>query len=244
MFLFSFFFALTQLSFAATASTIDSGAIAERMKFLSYIMLSAAMTAFTQPIVGHWIWHKQGWLHKLGFIDFAGTGGIHMLGGFSALVAAKMLGKRRLFSHIANKDIRFIFQDLGNPVHTVYGGFILFVSWISFNSASIGVLSESDHKERVGLVCVNTLLGGASGAIGGSILSLKWHKNIRPNLTVNCLLGGLVSITGVCNAMHPFFAILCGFMAVPVLVIAQEFVIYFGIDGYFQPFIYFFYFFF
>lgn len=83
-----------QFSFAATAATIDSGAVAERMNFKPYVLYSTVMTSFIQPIVCHWCWSSQGWLTKMGFHDFAGSGPVHLVGGASALVAAWFIGPR------------------------------------------------------------------------------------------------------------------------------------------------------
>ena len=81
-------------SFAATASTIDSGAVAERMSFTAYLILSTIVTGFIYPLVSHWVWHPEGWLAKRGYLDFAGSGAVHTLGGIIALVAAVWIGPR------------------------------------------------------------------------------------------------------------------------------------------------------
>ena len=149
------------LSFAATAATIDSGAIAERMSFIAYIFLSLFTTGFIYPICARSFWHDNGILANLGIgvHDFAGSGAVHLLGAVSGLVAAKMVGPRRILFLKKIKHAKVMFVADQHEVHQLYGTFILAISWLSFNCGSVGALSEGNNAQTVTLVACNTIVG-------------------------------------------------------------------------------------
>ena len=161
-------FCFFHFSFAATAATIDGGAVAERFDFWCYLVLSCFTTGFVYPIVAHWQWHEEGWLFKLGFLDFAGSNVVHFLGGVSAFVACKMVGPRicaqrtRAYSMMADTAERrrkLLQQQLQNdatPVHILFGSFMLCIGWLSFNCGSMVTLE--DNEVTIGLIGMSIFL--------------------------------------------------------------------------------------
>lgn len=192
-----------QTMFAATAATIVSGAVAERMHFAAYLIFSAMVTGIVYPIFGSWVWNENGWLARLGFFDFAGSTVVHSVGGWCSLAGISALGPR-LGRYSRSGEIREI------PGHNlplvVLGAFILWLGWFGFNGGSIRSLQQDD----LGLVLFNTHLGGGAGALGAMAL-LAWKgQPILVSRTVNGSIAGLVSITaGVVN-FSPFAALLVG----------------------------------
>lgn len=192
-----------QTMFAATAATIVSGAVAERMHFGAYLIFSALATAVIYPVFGGWAWNENGWLAKLGFFDFAGSTVVHSVGGWCSLAGITALGPR-LGRYSRSGEIREI------PGHNlplvVLGAFILWLGWFGFNGGSIRSLQQDD----LGLVLLNTHLGGGAGALG-ALAILAWQRRpILVSRTVNGSIAGLVSITaGVVN-FTPLISLLVG----------------------------------
>ena len=209
-----FFF---QLVFAATSATIVSGAMAERTKFVSYLVYSAVISLIIYPISGHWIW-GGGWLSQLStpFVDFAGSTVVHSVGGWLALAGAIVLGPR--LGKYKNGKINAI------PGHSitlaVLGVFILWLGWFGFNPGS--TLGFGD-AELVAHIFVTTNGAAAAGAI--ATLITTWIKYGKPGLsmTLNGVLAGLVAITAGCHAVTPGGAILIGAIAGVLVVFAVEF---------------------
>lgn len=209
-----FFF---QLVFAATSATIVSGAMAERTKFVSYLVYSAIISLIIYPISGHWIW-GGGWLSQLStpFVDFAGSTVVHSVGGWLALAGAIVLGPR--LGKYKNGKINAI------PGHSitlaVLGVFILWLGWFGFNPGS--TLGFGD-AELVAHIFVTTNGAAAAGAI--ATLITTWIKYGKPGLsmTLNGVLAGLVAITAGCHAVTPGGAILIGAIAGVLVVFAVEF---------------------
>jgi ammonium transporter, Amt family len=205
---------LFQAMFAATAATIVSGAVAERMKFTSYIVYSMVITAIVYPISGHWHW-GGGWLFQLGFIDFAGSTLVHAVGGFAALAAAWILGPR---IGKYNKD------GTANtiPGHSLplaaLGVFILWFGWFGFNGGS----TLSGMSPGIGFIMVTTILASAAGMI--SALVTYWVRSGRPSteMALNGVLAGLVAITAGTANVTPFGAIMIGLIGGILLVFAAE----------------------
>ena len=209
-----FFF---QLVFAATSATIVSGAMAERTKFVSYLVYSAIISLIIYPISGHWIW-GGGWLSQLStpFVDFAGSTVVHSVGGWLALAGAIVLGPR--LGKYKNGKINAI------PGHSItlaaLGVFILWLGWFGFNPGS--TLGFAD-AELVAHIFVTTNGAAAAGAI--ATLITTWIKYGKPGLsmTLNGVLAGLVAITAGCHAVTPGGAILIGAIAGVLVVFAVEF---------------------
>ena len=209
-----FFF---QLVFAATSATIVSGAMAERTKFVSYLVYSAIISLIIYPISGHWIC-GGGWLSQLStpFVDFAGSTVVHSVGGWLALAGAIVLGPR--LGKYKNGKINAI------PGHSItlaaLGVFILWLGWFGFNPGS--TLGFGD-AELVAHIFVTTNGAAAAGAI--ATLITTWIKYGKPGLsmTLNGVLAGLVAITAGCHAVTPGGAILIGAIAGVLVVFAVEF---------------------
>jgi Amt family ammonium transporter len=209
-----FFF---QLVFAATAATIVSGAMAERTKFVSYLVYSAFITLIIYPISGHWVW-GGGWLASLEipFHDFAGSTVVHSVGGWLALTGALILGPR--IGKYKNGKVYAI------PGHSLLiaalGVFILWLGWFGFNPGS--TLSLSDPV-MVANIFVTTNAAAAAGAI--ATMALTWIKYGKPGLsmTLNGALAGLVAITAGCDAVTPGGAVLIGLMAGILVEFSVEF---------------------
>ncbi len=198
-----FFF---QVVFAATAVTIISGAMAERTKFISYLFISLAMTAFIYPIVVHWTW-GGGFIAQLNvgdasYSDFAGSGVVHMVGGIGALMGAWFLGPR-IGKYDENGKPRAIPGH--NIPFVVLGVFILWLGWFGFNPGS-----ELAADGTVITVAVNTLIAACAGGIACTIT--VWLKTGKPDLAMICngVLAGLVAITASCGAVNPGMSVIIG----------------------------------
>ncbi len=198
-----------QLMFAATCATIVSGAVAERMRFVSYMLSASIICTLIYPIFGHWVWNPNGWLNQLGFIDFAGATVVHSVGGWCALAAVMVLGPRLgRFSRAG--ETRYI------PGHNLpmiaLGGFILWLGWFGFNGGSVTSLTN------LGGVLLNTHLGACAGAMGAIFFMALTNKPIMMTTTVNASIGGLVSVTAGADIMIPGTAIITGLISGIILV--------------------------
>ena len=199
-----------QAMFAATAATIISGAVAERIKLLSFIVVGTIVVAFLYPITGSWKW-GGGWLDANGFYDFAGSSLVHAFGGFAALAAVIVLGPRK-GKYLPGGKIKPI---LGHsmPLATI-GVFLLFLGWFGFNGGS--VLSAA--PEAVSLVFVTTALAAAAGGIASIVVSWVVIKKPDLSMALNGLLAGLVGITAGADSMGPWAAVLVGAIAGVIVV--------------------------
>ncbi len=206
-----------QAMFAATAATIVSGAVAERMKFGAYVAVAVVMTAIIYPVVGAWTW-GGGWIDALGFQDFAGSTIVHMTGGVAALVGAKILGPRiGKFDPVSGKA-RAI------PGHSMplvaLGTLLLFFGWFGFNGGSVLELDG----ELIGFVIVTTALaGGAGGATAGIFTRVtggKWDVAMM----ANGILAGLVGITAGADSVSFIMALVVGVLAGLLVVLAVRFI--------------------
>jgi Amt family ammonium transporter len=199
-----------QAMFAATAATIISGAVAERIKLLSFMIIGTIVVAFLYPITGSWKW-GGGWLDANGFYDFAGSSLVHAFGGFAALAAVIVLGPRK-GKYLPGGKIRPI---LGHsmPLATI-GVFLLFLGWFGFNGGS--VLSAA--PEAVSLVFVTTALAAAAGALSSILVSWVVIKKPDLSMALNGILAGLVGITAGADSMGPWAAVLVGGIAGVIVV--------------------------
>ncbi len=203
---------LFQAMFAATAATIVSGAVAERVKLGSFLLFTTVYVAICYPIVGMWQW-GGGWLAARGFHDFAGSTIVHSVGGWGALIGAIMLGPR-LGKFTPDGKSRAI-AGHSMPLATI-GVFILWLGWFGFNGGS--VLSADPGK--VSLVLVTTNLAAAAGVVASMIIS--WIVQKKPDLSMilNGALAGLVGITAGADCVTPMEAILIGAIAGVIVVFA------------------------
>ncbi|WP_420167094.1 ammonium transporter [Bacillus coahuilensis] len=209
-------FFLFQAVFAATCATIISGAVAERMKLNSYLLLTIVMTAFIYPVVGHWVWSGSGWLTDLGFVDFAGSTVVHLTGAVAAITTVLFLGPR--LGKYSKGKVNVI------PGHNIpigaLGVFILWFGWFGFNGGS-ALAADPSIVPHV----ITTTLLSASGAIVSSALYTQFRFNrIDPSLTLNGALGGLVGITAGCANVSIGGAVIIGSIAGVILVEAVRFI--------------------
>ena len=193
-----------QAMFAATAATIVSGAVAERVKLSSFLLFSTLYVAIVYPIAGSWKW-GGGWLDQLGFYDFAGSTLVHGVGGWAALVGAYVLGPR--IGKYTRKGAHPI-KGHNMPL-TAIGVFLLWFGWYGFNGGSV----LSANPGAVSTVFVTTTLSAAGGIIGSMILS--WYLSNKPDLSMilNGSLAGLVGITAGADVIDPAASILVGLIS-------------------------------
>jgi Amt family ammonium transporter len=206
-----------QTMFAATAATIVSGAIAGRTKYTTYIIFSVVITAFIYPISGGWQWQGEGWLTKLGFIDFAGSSIVHSVGGWAALVGAIMVGPR--IGKFVNGKVLPIPGH--NQILATLGVFILWLGWFGFNGGSQLAWGGADAVGASNVVLI-TNLAAAAGGLGALITTWIWYG--KPNLsqTLNGALAGLVSITAGCGNMSDIGAVMAGLIGGILVVFSIE----------------------
>jgi Amt family ammonium transporter len=197
---------LFQAVFAGAAATIVAGAVAERMRFVSYLIYSFILSGFIYPVIGHWVW-GGGWLAELDFHDFAGSTVVHAVGGVSALVGAWMLGPR--FGRFRKDGTPRYIGGHSLPLATI-GVFILWFGWYGFNAGSTLGFAEPGVVARVAL---NTTLAPSMGAIVA--MALAWKIYGKPDLTLalNGALGGLVGITAPCAVVSSGAAFAIGAVA-------------------------------
>jgi len=231
-----------QAMFVATAATIISGAVAERMKFVGYLIVTVLSTGIIYPIIGHWAWSSsylmkasmseetkyligdtinKGWLSKLGFIDFAGSTIVHSVGGWIALAGVLVLGARIGRYSKANKGK---FTGSSFPL-AILGTLILWFGWFGFNGGSNGAMDET-----VPLILINTFLAAAFGLLTGLLISYITKKKPDPMYIVLGPLAGLVAITASCNSVDSVSAIIIGIIGCGVAILASELLEKFEID--------------
>lgn len=210
------------LVFCATAATIVSGAMAERTKFSAYCIYSAVISAVVYPIEAGWIWNSQGWLFKLGFIDFAGSCAIHMVGGITALIGAIIVGPR-LGKYTRDKSGSVV-KVHAFPGHSLtlgaLGCFILWFGWYGFNGAAAVTL------DGVGGLASIFLTTTISPAVATCVaMCFTWIKNGKPDvsMSLNGSLAGLVGITAGCATLDVIGALVVGIVSGFLVVFAVEF---------------------
>ena len=196
------------LVFCATTATIVSGAMAERTKFLSYCIYSGVISALIYPIEAHWIW-GGGWLSQLGFHDFAGSCAIHMVGGISALIGAKILGPR--IGKFTRDTSGKVLKVNAFPGHSIalgsLGVFILWLGWYGFNGAAATSIAQ------LGSIFLTTTVAPAAATVVCMIFT--WIKYGKPDVSMclNASLAGLVAITAPCDVTDAFGAVVIGVVA-------------------------------
>ena len=196
------------LVFCATTATIVSGAMAERTKFLSYCIYSGVISALVYPIEAHWIW-GGGWLLQIGFHDFAGSCAIHMVGGISALIGAKILGPR--IGKFTRDTSGKVLKVNAFPGHSIalgsLGVFILWLGWYGFNGAAATSIAQ------LGSIFLTTTVAPAVATVVCMIFT--WIKYGKPDVSMclNASLAGLVAITAPCDVTDAFGAVVIGVVA-------------------------------
>ena len=232
-----------QAMFVATAATIISGAVAERMKFVGYLLITILATGIIYPLVGHWAWSSSylanmqgaeaqlliatetsrhtGWLSDMGFVDFAGSTIVHSVGGWIALSAVLILGPRIGRFSEANKGK---FTGSSFPL-AVLGTLILWFGWFGFNGGSNGAMDDA-----VPLILINTFLAAAFGLLTGLATSFVIYKKPDAFYVILGPLAGLVAITAGCNSMTSLTAIFVGIVGSLIAIGVNELLNKFEID--------------
>lgn len=206
------------LVFCATAATIVSGAMAERTKFVSYCIYSAAISLFVYPVEAGWVWNAQGWLAKLGFHDFAGSAAIHSVGGITALIGAIMVGPR-LGKYVKEKGKKTVKVN-AIPGHSItlgaLGCFILWFGWYGFNGAAAW-----DGTSLASIFLTTTIAPAVATCV---TMLFTWIKNGKPDVSMclNASLAGLVGITAGCDALDAVGAIVVGIVSGVLVVVVVE----------------------
>ena len=212
----NFFF---QLVFCATAATIVSGAMAERTKFSTYCIYSAVISAIVYPIEAGWVWNGQGWLAQMGFVDFAGSAVIHMVGGITAIIGAALLGPR-IGKYTKDKEGNVEVHAF--PGHSLtlgaLGCFILWFAWYGFNGAA-----ASDSVQLAQILGTTTI---APAVATFACMLFTWIKGGAPDVSMclNAALAGLVGITAGCANVDATGAAIIGLVEGILVVVAVEFV--------------------
>jgi Amt family ammonium transporter len=220
-------YAWQQWAFAGAASTIVSGAVAERTKFDAYLIFSFAITVFIYPVVVHWGWGSgflsawgampdadgnarpllSGTATSRGMIDFAGSGIVHMVGGVAGLMGAIMVGPRKG----RFVDGKAVTLPPSSPTLMALGTLILWFGWYGFNCGSTLMLS-ANAANVAAKVAMTTTMSAASGCVTMSILVRVLEKNWDIGMALNGILGGLVSITANCSVVNPWHAVIIGLL--------------------------------
>lgn len=217
-FLSAFF--IFQVMFCGAAVTIMSGAIAERMRFSSYLIVTVLVSALIYPLFGHWAWagldtgEANGWLNGMGFVDFAGSSVVHSVGGWVSLAVLLIIGPRigRFPSEGKSQNI----YPSNLPLATL-GVVLLFIGWIGFNGGSTLTLND-----QVSLIIVNTIIAGSIGAVSAGLLGYVVQNRLNVTQFMNGGLGGLVAITASCFAVTTPVAALIGLVGGMITIGVEE----------------------
>ena len=203
-----FFF---QLAFAGTAATIVSGAIAERIKFISFFIFSLLLVGFAYPVTGHWVW-GGGWLKAIGFWDFAGSAVVHSVGGWAGLIGAIMLGPR-LGRYKGGMGVAMPGHNLSL---STLGCLILWLGWFGFNPGS----TLTANPQQIGHILLTTNLSAATGGIGATVAAWRYFGKPDLSMIINGILAGLVAVTAACAFISLPSAAVIGLVAGILVVFA------------------------
>ncbi|MGB5709660.1 MAG: ammonium transporter, partial [Waterburya sp.] len=205
-----------------TATTIISGAVAERLKFNAYIIIAILVSGVIYPLFGHWAWNDAGWLKQLGFVDFAGSTVVHTVGALVSLATLILIGSRQGRFDSSGKVNKI--QGTNLPF-AVLGALLLWVGWLGFNGGSTLALNE-----QVPGIILNTILSGVAGMLT-AILHSQWrYGRIEVEELINGSIAGLVSITACCNLVVTPLAIIVGAIGAIVAQLVSQSLKHWGID--------------
>ena len=207
-----FFF---QAMFAATAITIVSGAVAERIKFNGYIVVSIIVSAIIYPLYGHWAWNENGWLAQLGFVDFAGSTVVHSIGAWVGLAGTIILGPR--LGKFKNGEIKNFSPSNHNFI--VFGVFILLFSWFGFNAGSLFKFNFETTS-----ILLNTLIAAVFGGLGAWIITLFYKEKVAVEVFSFGILAGLVGITAGCYELTLIQSAIVGFISSILMYYTDQFI--------------------
>ena len=212
-------FFLFQMMFCSTATTIVSGATAERLKFQAYGIIIIIISGLIYPIFSHWSWNglnlgvANGFLGQIGFIDFAGSTVVHSVGGWVSLAVILIIGSRKgRFSKSGDSET----IQGSNLSFSVLGVMLIWLGWLGFNAGSL-----LEFNNLIPLVLLNTILAGAAGMISAGCLSWQKFKTSKVESLINGSLAGLVSITAACNLVSPYLAVVIGFVGGAVSILTS-----------------------
>lgn len=235
-----------QFAFAATAATIVAGTVAERCKMIAYILYSLFLTGFVYPVVVYAIWASSGFLTAfnddplfgVGMVDFAGSGVVHMTGGYTALVAAYVLGPRK--GRFYDNDGNMLDEPATFAPHSValqvLGTFILWFGWYGFNPGSTLAIASASAAQVAALCAVNTTVAAAAGCVTAlftdSLMGRLQTGESEYDLTMamNGALGGLVAITAGCSVVTPGMSVIIGIIGGWVYILGSKTLIKLKID--------------
>lgn len=221
---YSFF--LFQLMFCGTTATLVSGAVAERMSYRGYLLITVVLCTLIYPFVGHWAWsslyssQNLGWLESLGFIDFAGSTVVHSVGGWVSLAAIIVLGARK-----GRFDDTHKFPSGSNLPLSVLGTLLIWLGWFGFNGGSTLALTE-----EVPVILVNTCLAASFGGLSASVLFVFRHRFLDVSIMLNGVIAGLVAITASANVVTPASAALIGIVGGLVMYAGEYILLRFRLD--------------
>ncbi|ROS05646.1 ammonium transporter [Sinobacterium caligoides] len=220
--LFDSSFFIYQSLFCATAVTLISGAVAERMHFLAYLVLSLIVAIIVYPLYAHWAWNPRGWLAQLGFFDFAGAAVVHALGGSCALAAALVIGPRR---GVFDRQQGYRPPSPSNLPLATLGAMFLLIGWIGFNGGSSGTLETVS-----GQIIINTLLAASIGITTPLLLDLIQRRPCNTLSMINGLIASLASVTACTNLIDANAAVLFALAGVFTMFIIHRLLIQLRID--------------
>ncbi|MEM6503242.1 MAG: ammonium transporter [Cyanobacteria bacterium P01_C01_bin.89] len=227
-------FFLFQAMFCGTSTTIVSGVVAERLKFGGYLAIASLVSGAIYPIFGHWAWNGiapeflgdaakiGGWLHNVGFVDFAGSTVVHSVGAWVGLAAAVIIGPRQ--GRFLKKGSAVKIQGSNMPF-SVLGTLVLWFGWIGFNGGSTFALDDT-----VPGIIVNTMLAGVAGLLGGGALSWVSDRRVEAEPLMNSALAGLVAITAGAHAVSPAIAIIIGATGAAATVLTMRILVRLEVD--------------
>ena len=219
-------FFVFQMMFCGTATTITSGALAERLKFKGYLVIALLISGLIYPVFGHWVWNGintgeyQGWLAKVGFFDFAGSTVVHSIGGWVSLAALLVVGPR--LGRFSNNAAKIHGSNLP---FSVLGAMLLWIGWLGFNGGSTFELNN-----QIPTIMVHTVMSGAAGMISASAISLIRGKVLQPEALINGSLAGMVSITAGCSVLATPVAVLTGAVGGIIMMLSADLIRHRGID--------------
>jgi Amt family ammonium transporter len=205
-----------QMVFVATAASIVSGTLAERIKYWPFMIFVVILTAFLYPIQGSWTW-GGGWLAEMGFSDFAGSTIVHSVGGWAALVGAVILGPRK--GKFGADGSVHPMPGANLPLATL-GTFILWLGWFGFNGGSQLALGSALDASAMAIVYVNTNMAACAGVVAAMIMTQLIYKKIDLTMALNGAIGGLVAITAGPDLQNHFMSIIVGGIGGALVVFA------------------------
>lgn len=220
-------FFIFQLMYCATAATIVSGAVAERLRFSGYIYVTVIISALIYPVFGHWVWGGEytgvpGWLAARGFVDFAGSTVVHSVGGWVALAVLLIVGPRH--GRFSGNDTVNKISGSNIPL-ALLGSLLLMFGWIGFNGGNTMAMNH-----QVPGIVVNTVLAGSAGLVAALFTGWRIRGVPEVELAINGMLGGLVSITAGCHAVDAASAVIIGLAGGLVVLAAESLLLKLKID--------------